>query len=378
MNKTKYFLFLSVAAVMLSGSLSGLPAAYAGDTVNLEEIGVLQLGAHDLFNVNRATEIDIENGKLDLSTLFTDMNTGLPFSLSDVAKGGEPRNRENILLFSVASVIGQNYVDDILINELSEQVARQNALNAYHTRFNAAYLSAFGESVPNPINGCVTMTENLAFRTLHDFLPGKIRLDTNPVPVNPLDTPPVIDTNDDLFLTIFDPPAGFGFTPPFDDPGMNANGHTGPLLAFEQKQPTSELDGIFDTEFLNIDIFIPPSTMIMVNLLDADKSFGDQFNTDFSFQHFLDELKDGSYDPNEDVMNEIRDLIAKGYGGCFIGGEIIPIDTTVLLLAAAQSPAAWLTSLTIAALGISAYVFTRNSNNMRNIKVILRDYLDRL
>ena len=61
-----------------------------------------------------------------------------------------------------------------------------------------------------------------------------------------------------------------------------------------------------------------------------------------------------------------------------IGGEIIPIETTVLLLAAAQSPAAWLTTLTIAALGIGAYVFTRNSNDMRNIKVILRDYLDRL
>ena len=365
MNKTKYFLFLSVAAVMLSGSLSGLPAAYAGDTVNLEEIGVLQLAAHDLFNVNRVTEIDIENGKLDLSTLFTDMNTGLPFSLSDVAKGGEPRNRENILLFSVASVIGQNYVDDILINGLSEQVARQNALNAYHAKFNDAYMSAFGESVPNPINGCVTMTENLAFRTLHDFLPGKIRLDTNPVPVNPLDTPPVIDTNDDLFLTIFDPPAGFGFTPPFDDPGMNANGHTGPLLAFEQKQPTSELDGIFDTEFLNIDIFIPPSTMILVNLLEADKSFGVQFNIDKyslpseSFQHFLDELKDGSYDPNEDVMNEIRNLIAKGYGGCYIGGEIIPIESTSLILAGAQT-FSWMIPIVLSGIGIGLVFLRKN------------------
>jgi len=61
-----------------------------------------------------------------------------------------------------------------------------------------------------------------------------------------------------------------------------------------------------------------------------------------------------------------------------IGGEFLPIETTSLLLAAASSPAAWLTSLTIAALGIGAYVFTRNPNNIRNIKVILRDYLDRL
>jgi len=59
-----------------------------------------------------------------------------------------------------------------------------------------------------------------------------------------------------------------------------------------------------------------------------------------------------------------------------VGGEILPIETTTLLLAAAQSPA-WLTALTIAALGIGAYVFTRNQNNIRNAKAILRYYLDR-
>jgi len=59
-----------------------------------------------------------------------------------------------------------------------------------------------------------------------------------------------------------------------------------------------------------------------------------------------------------------------------VGGELLPIETTSLLLAAAQSPA-WLTALTIAALGIGAFVFTRNQNNIRNAKAILRYYLDR-
>jgi len=59
-----------------------------------------------------------------------------------------------------------------------------------------------------------------------------------------------------------------------------------------------------------------------------------------------------------------------------VGGEIIPIETTSLLLAAAQSPA-WITSLTIAVLGIGAYVFTRNPSNLRNIKALLGYYLDR-
>jgi len=61
-----------------------------------------------------------------------------------------------------------------------------------------------------------------------------------------------------------------------------------------------------------------------------------------------------------------------------VGGEFLQIDSTALLLAAAQSPAAWLSSLALVAIGIGAFVFTRNPSNMRNIKVILRDYLDRL
>jgi len=70
-------------------------------------------------------------------------------------------------------------------------------------------------------------------------------------------------------------------------------------------------------------------------------------------------------------------LVLTGGDDEVVGGEFLPIDSAALLLAAAQAPAAWLTTLTIAALGIGAYVFTRNPSNMRNIKVILRDYLDR-
>jgi len=61
-----------------------------------------------------------------------------------------------------------------------------------------------------------------------------------------------------------------------------------------------------------------------------------------------------------------------------VGGEILPIDSTALLIAAAQSPAAWMTSVTFAIIGVGAFLITRNPNNIKNIKVILRDYLDRL
>jgi len=59
-----------------------------------------------------------------------------------------------------------------------------------------------------------------------------------------------------------------------------------------------------------------------------------------------------------------------------VGGEIIPIDATSLILAGAQTPALWIISA-FSALGIGAFWFTRNPYNVRNIKVIFQDYLNR-
>jgi len=74
----------------------------------------------------------------------------------------------------------------------------------------------------------------------------------------------------------------------------------------------------------------------------------------------------------------VKDVVDASLEDLFkVGGETIPIDTTSLLLAAASSTSAMMLAVTITALGIGAYVFTRNPNNVRNIKVILQDYLDR-
>ena len=59
-----------------------------------------------------------------------------------------------------------------------------------------------------------------------------------------------------------------------------------------------------------------------------------------------------------------------------VAGEIIPIETTSLILAGLQTPAVCMIS-TLSALGIGAFLLMRNPYNARNIKVILRDYLDR-
>ena len=80
---------------------------------------------------------------------------------------------------------------------------------------------------------------------------------------------------------------------------------------------------------------------------------------------------------NLNFFNYVLDDVSLTIDTMLVGGDFLPIDSTAVLLAAAQSPSAWLSSLALVAIGIGAYVFTRNPSNMRNIKVILRDYLDR-
>ncbi len=245
-----------------------------GKQISLEDLGILQLAAHDLFNIDRVNEIDFENGKLDLSTLLVDMKTGLDFESYSIALGGEVRNRENIMIFTVASELGHIYLE--LIDDYGSEKAYEETIKLYHKKLKKAYQRTFTDSFPNKIEGDVTMTENLAFRTVHDFLPGIIKVNGHMIPTL--------------------------------DPSL----HGMTLDQKELKQLSSKLDGKFDQEFLAINIFIPPSTFIVVNLLEADSNFATQFLTDFSFEYFLDEVADGKYDNNEDVMIQIRNLIAKG------------------------------------------------------------------
>lgn len=335
MSRYLVYCLFGIFALIISGVFSNLPLAQAsGNQISLEDLGMLQLAAHDFFNVDRGdrvnayTATDFENGRLDLSTLFIDMTTGVPFSKDIVAIGGEPRNRENIILFSVATQLGTDYKNYIDNDGFSEEVALQLVLDDYHGKLNLAFLHAFGQSAPGPSYGCVTMTENLALRTVHDFLPETILIDGNPVPT-------------------------LSFLPPFSG---------GPLTTVQLAQQTSMLDGFFDDAFTEeIIINIPPSTVISIpSLLEADQTFGDQFDTEFSFDFFLAELADGSYDSGEHSLQYIKNLFAKGYGdGCYVGGKIIQIDHTSLMVAGAQS-LVWLAPVVLSILGIAIIVSSKS------------------
>jgi len=249
--------------------------------ISLKDLGVLQLAAHDLFNVDRGdrmdagTATDFENGELDLSTLFVDTTTGSsPFDIDTIKIGGEIRNRENIMLFSVASHLGEKYAGFIEDGDSIDD-AKEKTIMKYHKMLKKTYEKTFDEKFPEKRDGDVTFTENLAFRTVHDFLPGEILLDGISTPV--LSIPPLT-----------------------------------PLTKAELKQPSSPLDGTFDCEFRHIEISHPGGPTIIVDLLEADSSFADQFDTKFSFEFFLEELEDGEYDKKDKVMKQIRKLIGKG------------------------------------------------------------------
>ena len=252
--------------------------------VTLRDLGVAQLVAHDFFNVDRGNRIDAdtaterEDGKLNLTTLFMDTITGKKFTDAEIALGGELRNRENIMLFTVASEYGERYLD--LKEEMSAKKAQKQVIKEFNAEIKEVYERMLDEPYPDKIKGKTeaTATENLALRILHVLLPGKIMVDGK-------------------MVSTLDP----------DLRGIK-------LTDEELEQLSKKLDGKFDQAFLNIVIcfFNPPFCLDPFSLLVADQSFGDQFDTEFTFDHFLDEVKDGSFDSDEDVTEQIRNLFAKG------------------------------------------------------------------
>jgi len=141
----------------------------------------------------------------------------------------------------------------------------------------------------------------------------------------------------------------------------------------------------FDTKLIRFQVVYSGVEPIINNVKPKGGEDCEQIGFGSSTQYFFADYICHPNPDNDRIWLElqpgtfIEDALVDTWSfGKIVGGDLLPIDSTALLLAAAQSPSTWLTSLAIAALGIGAYVFTRNPNNMRNIKVILRDYLDRL
>jgi hypothetical protein len=237
--------------------------------INLWDLGIMQLAAHDLFNVDRQAELDAENGRLDLSTL-------LDHGTENILLGGEIRNRENIAIFSVARFFGRRYLT-IRENGLSEKMARHTVVDSYHDQLDLSFRKLFNQPLPQPRAGAVNMTENLALRTLHDILPSQV----------------VVEGQEKFIL---------------DHELFGQHLSVSQLKA----QLSAPLDGVFEPDFRQMIVPLPGREDMIIDLQERDSSFAQQFNTEFTFEYFLAELEDGRYDSNDEVTKQINSLFAKG------------------------------------------------------------------
>ena len=238
-------------------------------TISVYDLGVLQFSIHDMFRVNRETLVDAENHKLDMSQLFG-------FGEDAIANGGDPRNMGNIIVFTIAKGFGKMYLD-LVKQGVPPKKARRQVTRHYLEDVARAYRHTFDEPFPSPEAYPIDQTGNLALRTLHDMNPGWLRIRGEFLPVI------------DLSLV--------------------ASGKT--LTKKELDQRSLTLDGRYYEGFRNMTVFNTHTNKVeQIDLLERDSSMATQFNTAFKYEHFLLELRDGHYDPEDDVLKEIRKVYA--------------------------------------------------------------------
>jgi hypothetical protein len=236
--------------------------------ISLQDLGVLQVAAHDLYKVNRQTGVDTEDERFNLSTLFA-------HGEEKIATGGEGRNSENIATRTVATHLGQYYLK-LVDRGVDEDRAKERTVRLFLSLLKDAYERTFDERFPkaaddgkiqrgNRLNG------DLALRTLHAFLPATIKFNGQQI-------------------SIFDP---------------SLVSET--LSKRELQQLSRPLDDSFDPAFRNIVIGVDANgNPITFDLFERDSTFAEQFNTDFTFERLMEDLGDGRYNKRDIALKLIR------------------------------------------------------------------------
>ncbi len=288
----KKFLIVIVAISLLSSGFIGMSGDAFADkkgkknTTKIIHLGTLQIAAHDFYNFNRGLEIENEDHLLNLSTVLFDPKSGACdfqssllkengcklYDEADIAIGGEIRNRENIMIFTAASELGEKYLK--LKDKHGEEKAYDKILKKYHKELKKAFKETFHLKWPKPQEGEVTNDHNSALRSVHDMLPGEIIINGETVSV-------------------------------FQEPFFSVPEEK--LSKKDRKQPSGPLDGELDPAFLPF----CPFPGFCINLLDADVTFADVF-TDTDFNQFMIQTRDGKYDADEQVTQLIIEQFAIG------------------------------------------------------------------
>jgi hypothetical protein len=249
---------------------------YHAQRITLGDLGLLQVAAHDLYNVNRTSGIDTEDEKFNLSTLFN-------YGEENIANGGEVRNSENVVTHTVAVKIAKYYFKQ-LDSGLDVDEAKEKTVEHYLQKLAKAYQRTFNEKFPQPVaeeevEEGNRLNGDLALRTLHAFLPATITVNGKQVSI--LD-PSLLTTR---------------------------------LSKEELQQLSRPLDDSFDPVFLNMPVGVDENgNPITINLLEKDRSFGEQFGTDYTFDELMADLADGRYNKHDTVMELLREEFAEGQG----------------------------------------------------------------
>jgi hypothetical protein len=243
-----------------------------GTQITLQDIGVLQVAAHDLYNVNRITGVDSEDEILNLSTLFN-------YGQQNIANGGEVRNSENPVTHTVAVNLGKFYQTQI-DKGFSIDQAKKMTVAKFMGQLNIAYSHAFNQPFPKPEPKQPEVNHfdgDLALRTLHAFIPGTIKLD------------------DGRTVGILDQSIASKI-----------------LSKSELVQLSRPLTDTFDPSMRNITVFSTAcNCMVTIDLFERDSSFATQFHTTYTFEQLMAQLADGKYDKTDFAYQEIADDMAE-------------------------------------------------------------------
>lgn len=136
--------------------------------VKMRDVGVIGLASHDMFTWDRVNEVNLENGRLDLSTIF-DYEDGTRWE-----KGGNPKNAENSPVWTITKSLVEFYKRE-LKKSTSDQ-ARIKTVQHFHHMVKESFERLSGLDFPTTgVDADVTNTEQAVMRGLHDILPGKAK-----------------------------------------------------------------------------------------------------------------------------------------------------------------------------------------------------------
>jgi len=254
--------------------VSNFMIASAASEVLLKDIGVIGLASHDLFTWDRENEVNTENGRLDLSTIF-DYENG-----SRWEKGGNPKNAENAPVWSITKRLVQFYKSELSINNKTQ--ARINTVKYFHQMIKESYVRLSGLEFPSfAVDENVTNTEQAVLRALHDILPGKAKIYRRFFPVKEF------KLTNFLFAKFY-------------------------LNEKELNQKIAYFNGDYDQEYKEIKI---PFTRRVINLKEVDGAFIEKFS-EYNQARMLAELKrvgDGDITISEVYfIHHVKELFQKG------------------------------------------------------------------